>query len=211
MGIGPVEFDVESAEPSFEEGEEVLEEVEGVSLNLLFLVVHQNLLGNANLEAFLAVEPENVEDEDEGAHQSSHVGQKGVNFVKGPFYFGTFGGLEHDNLCEIGSRGGVGAGVERAWGPGDVLSVPVFPGHDALVSFDHVLLNVAVAVGAQGGVEQKYMLVFKVELLVIRIARVDQSVDHGEQQLKLAKGRLDSCKGRVVETSAISSAVAPQD
>ena len=61
----------------------------------------------------------------------------------------------------------------------------------------------------RGGVD--YLLVFKVELLVIRIARVDQSVDHGEQQLKLAKGRLDSCKGRVVETSAISSAVAPQD
>ena len=87
----------------------------------------------------------------------------------------------------------------------------MFPGHDALVSFDHVLLNVAVAVAAQGGVEQKYMLVFKVELLVCGISSINQSVDHGEEQLKLAKGRLDSCKGRVVETGAISSAVAPQD
>ena len=211
MGIGPVEFDVEGVEPSFEESEEVLEEVEGVGLNLPFLVVHQNLPGNAHLEALLAVEPEDVEDEDEGAHQPSHIGQKGVYFVEGPFYFGTFGGLEQDNLGEVDSRGGVGAGVEGALGPGDVLSVPVFPGHDALVGLDHIFLDVAVAVAAKCGVEQKYILVFDIKLLVGGIAGVDQSVDHGKQHLKLAKGRLYSCKGRVVETRAINRTIAPRD
>ena len=89
--VRPVQLNIEDSEGSFKESEEIVEEVKGIGLDLSVLVVHKDPFGHTHLETFLAVEFKDEEDEDEGAHQTSHVRKEGIYFVEIPAEFVTLG------------------------------------------------------------------------------------------------------------------------
>ena len=71
--VRPVHLNIEGFEPSFEECEKVLEKVEGVSFNLVVTIIYEYFFGYTDLETFLTIEPENIEDKDDSAHETSNI------------------------------------------------------------------------------------------------------------------------------------------
>ena len=179
--VRPVKFNVESFEPSSEESKKIFKEIEWVCLYLLVGVVDQYFFRYTTFEALLTIKPKNVEYEDDSTHETSYIGKEGINFIETSFNFRAGCRFKKENLCKVGSTWEIGCLMKILCDSSDIFFMPVFPGHDTLVSLYTVLSDVAVSISANWWIEEKNVLIFKVKLFIILITWVYESVHHGKK------------------------------
>ena len=205
---GPVGVDPDQVEEGLDVAEQEVAEVVGLGGDLSPFVVEHDLLGQTHLIGLLGVGAHDEDEADDGADQSPHVGEVGVQLVEGPLVGGSPRRFPEDNLG-IGKVGSldVRRRAHQLRYVLDSLFVKLSIGEKALVGFNDILLNISKPMDSQLRTKPKIILVSNVEFLVGGTFRVDVCVYQRNDKHKLTQTGLHPRKNSVVHAGGVGCCV----
>ena len=178
LHLRPVGVDPDQVEEGLDVAEQEVADVVGLGGDLRLLVVEHDLPGEADLVGLLGVGAHDENEPDDGADQSPHVGEVGVQLVEGPLVSHRFGRLPEDNLdIMIGSSLVIGGGSHSFRNVHNGLGSNILIREQAEVSFNGIFLDIGNSINSQLRTKSEQILVSNVYFFVRGTVRVDIGVD----------------------------------